>query len=326
MSAPTWVPYATLVVSLLAAGGASWAAYITGKLNKAEGHRTRQFAEAEAARDRAWSTLQSELSRAEQRNDSQHAWERDKVTEHYIAVIRAVWELHRTFSEVVIPVYRTTPVGDVDDAWSQLEAAHGRMLLETTQATIVARPAMAAALQDLRHLEVSVMAPLPNPAGVSPVLWSRAEAEHQALIRGYYALVIAARRDLGLPLAPEAAQRAGVGPVAARSLTADRSAGQLREVLARCDVFPAQGARADFLIDGTSLSAFQLDVPRLRARLRALLTRDGLTWAACISDELSSESQQEALRAIVDCVEHGLRVGPASRDTPTGGRVYAWMD
>jgi hypothetical protein len=326
---PTWLPYATFGVSVLAAGGASWAAIIAGKLNRKEGERNRQFNEAEARRSRAWNELQSDLSRAEGRVEVDRTWERDRVTEHYLALLRATNELSMCYTERVVPAYASTPVGDLNAVWAELTAAHGRLLQRMSEAMVVARQGVMPHIGLLADIDLLVMVPFARSHGAPPLANQRAEREHHVLVERTLSLTFAMRADLGLATGDEAQRLAdAVGRAdrqADRSLARADDPDELRRVLQQLQVQPLMGARPDLLIDGTALSGYQLPLASLRRPVAALLLISGEVLATGLADDLDIQLEIATLQDLVRYVESGLRDGPGQRDAPGGGRVVAWF-
>lgn len=326
---PTWLPYATLGVSAVAAGGASWAAIIAGKLSRKEGERARRFNEAEAERSRQWTELQADRARAEDRADAHSAWERDRVTEHYLSLLRAAQELSICYTERVVPAYASTPVGDLETAWHDLSAAHGRLIQRISEAMVVARVSVMPHLGLLADVDVLVMMPFARSHGAPALAGQRAEREHRVLVDRTLSLTFAMRADLGLAAGNAVQSLADAvreaDRQADRSLARSDEPNELRAILRQLQVLPLQGARPDLLIDGTSLSRYQLPLPGLRRPVAALLLVFGESLTAGIADDLDARVELATLQGMVRYVESGLRDGPDQRDTPEGGRVAAWF-
>lgn len=302
---------------------------IAGRLNRAEGTRSRRFNQSEATRTRAWTELQAATARAEDRVEVDRAWERDQVTEHYLALLRSVQDLSIAYTEQVVPVYASTPIGDRHQAWRDLAAAHGRLMQRIVETMVVARPSVLAHLALLADIDVLVMVPIAHANGLPELAEQRANREHHLIDERTLQLASAMRVDLGIASDPVNKQVTAALQDATRkgdrSLASSSDPAQLNDRLRQLRVISLGGDPVDFRVDGTTLSRYQLPFRGLRRPVAGLMTIHEPRLALGVADDLSVDVELATLRGALRYVESGLRDGPSQRDIPDGGRLVAWF-
>lgn len=291
-AAPSWVAYLGLCFSGVAAVGGVGAAIITARLH---------------------------------RRNADAAWERDRVTEHYLELLQSAYAVSNVYAHEVTAIYESTPVGDVDHAWALLSQAHSEFFGKSLLTSVVARRATRQALSDLLDVDIFVLAPLAAANGMPSIAFDRAQNEELVLARRLAALVVAMRVDLGLSKPGDLPTTSLPSTREQRSAAAPSDPALLRTTLRQYGVRPLRGATDEFRIDPTAMSAFQLSMPALRQPLGALMVINGpAAITAGIASDVGPDEEITLLKNLVRFVESGLRDGPGQRDSPTGGRVASW--
>ncbi|MCL8026302.1 hypothetical protein [Nocardioides bruguierae] len=286
----------------------------------------RRLDEASKETERAWEEARAAQTRAADSEHERAVWERDRVHDRYIELLRACSEFNRVIVEEIIPTYSATPVGDEQQAWTSLTTAHGRLLQTAMETLVVSRERTAAVALHLLDLDVPVFVPIARDSGTPPIANERQTREYEHFARVSAQLPRAMRADLGLAELGIASDLSpGLEGRSARRLGGDLA--DVQRFLVRYGVEPWAGAGADFVLHDAEAAFVVFHAhPGMRKPLGGVLTiQPRHQLALAIAAELPTVVRESITRQALRYVESGLRDGPTQRDNPHGGRVAAWL-
>lgn len=304
---PGVVDWLTLVVSALAVAAGVWAATVGARA------------------ERAWNEAQAATARAAEAERDAALWERDKVDQHYLNLLRALDSFKTTIGHDVVPVYVASPVGDTEAAWQAIKVAQTELMRAISETMFVARQRVFNLLPTILRIDPMVMVPIARDTGSPPIAILRMDREHQAVAQILAALPLLMRWDLGLP-GPQAGEPRDFDFDEDRSLTAglDR-ADDLLDLIRLYGIPQLGGGASDYIADESVFAAFRDAHPGLAGiEIGAIFTVDGRTWAFGRSSTVAPAAEVDLLRSVVRFLESGLRDGPNKRDSSFGGMFAVW--
>lgn len=325
MPASDWLPYAALVASLVAAGGAGWAVSTTRV------HLTR-----ESRRARELRTLRSELGRDSDRSTVESSLVRDQVTERYqelsvaLTTFQSVWVEavhHRTAADAsALP-----PGSDVTTIDARLDAAYRELQRVSTITIVVARPRVAPLLELLMSLDLRVLVPFTGTGATPAPAVERLNREHGFLLEIQRLLREAMRADLGLLEANELGMLImdtkrvldTLSP-SQRSLGYGMSERRLLEYLGAFGVQVLPGGNEyDFTMEADRFAFFQSKDPALAGAVEAILAVYGADLSLAVHAGIGEEARLPVLQKVVTTLESGFRDRPGVL-LGDGTTVYAF--
>ena len=178
----------TLIIAVIAAIGAAWAALSVRRVGANEDVISREIAALHTAVDRQ--------VRQSSENDS---WNRDEVTARYQELLFALSNVDRVVAEEISAAVVSTPVGDLAAATRSLNKAYDQLNLALTAALVVARRRVhPLALELSTGIDRRVLTPLAPEAGIPAPAHERLQSEHAYIKKMHSLLLQAMRADLGL--------------------------------------------------------------------------------------------------------------------------------
>ncbi|MGB3773413.1 MAG: hypothetical protein WBF79_08080 [Rhodococcus sp. (in: high G+C Gram-positive bacteria)] len=329
MSVPDWLPYATLAVSALAAGGAGWAITTTRV------HLTR-----ESRRARELRTIRSELTHDSDRTTVETALVRDKVTERYQDLSVALTAFQSAWVEAVRR--RTTATGsvattsfntgrDLDTSNSDVNDTYRELLRVSTITIVVARQRVAPLLEMLMSLDLRVLMPYSTTGALPTPAVERLNREHGFLIEIQRLLRDAMRADLGLLDANALGLLIMDSKRVSDTLSPDRrSIGfgaterRMIEYLVEFGVeVLAGGNDRDYTMETDRFLFYQSKDPALAGAVDAILALYGAELSLAINADLTERDRIPVLQSIVASLECGFRDRDGIR-LADGTVVYAF--
>lgn len=308
----------TLIVVVIAALGAAWAAMSVRRVGANEDVMSRELAALHTAVDRQ--------VRQASDNDS---WNRDQVTARYQELLFALSNVDRVVAEEISAAVVSTPVGDLEAAKRALDKAYDQLNLALTAALVVARRRVhPLALELSTGIDRRVFAPLAPETGIPAPAHERLQSEHAYITRMHSLLLKAMRADLGL-LDPSAeatliftTKEVESGVLADRSTAAGRSALQLIDLLEDFGVMPLLGAEDDFVMSDALLVQCEELYSAVSPNFQAVLRHIGDEIHLAIRPDLTDDRLEEIYDIAVRLVEAGLRGNIHRRDGLDGSSLF----
>jgi hypothetical protein len=308
----------TLIVVVIAALGAAWAAMSVRRVGANEDVMSRELAALHTAVDRQ--------VRQASDNDS---WNRDQVTARYQELLFALSNVDRVVAEEISAAVVSTPVGDLEAAKRALDKAYDQLNLALTAALVVARRRVhPLALELSTGIDRRVFAPLAPDTGIPAPAHERLQSEHAYITRMHSLLLKAMRADLGL-LDPSAeatliftTKEVESGVLADRSTAAGRSAGQLIDLLEDFGVMPLLGAEDNFVMSDALLVQCEELYSAVSPNFQAVLRHIGDEIHLAIRPDLTADRLEEIYEIAVRLVEAGLRGNIHRRDGLDGSSLF----
>ncbi|OZF37310.1 hypothetical protein [Rhodococcus sp. 14-2483-1-2] len=308
----------TLIVVVIAALGAAWAATSVRRVGANEDVMSRELAALHTAVDRQ--------VRQASDNDS---WNRDQVTARYQELLFALSNVDRVVAEKISAAVVSTPVGDLEAAKRALDKAYDQLNLALTAALVVARRRVhPLALELSTGIDRRVFAPLAPETGIPAPAHERLQSEHAYITRMHSLLLKAMRADLGL-LDPSAeatliftTKEVESGVLADRSTAAGRSAVQLIDLLEDFGVMPLLGAEENFVMSDALLVQCEELYSAVSPNFEAVLRHIGDEIHLAIRPDLTDERLEEIYEIAVRLVEAGLRGTIHRRDGLDGSSLF----
>ncbi|OZF04405.1 hypothetical protein CH302_03110 [Rhodococcus sp. 15-2388-1-1a] len=308
----------TLIVVVIAALGAAWAAMSVRRVGANEDVMSRELAALHTAVDRQ--------VRQASDNDS---WNRDQVTARYQELLFALSNLDRVVAEEISAAVVSTPVGDLEAAKRALDKAYDQLNLALTAALVVARRRVhPLALELSTGIDRRVFAPLAPDTGIPAPAHERLQSEHAYITRMHSLLLKAMRADLGL-LDPSAeatliftTKEVESGVLADRSTAAGRSAVQLIDLLEDFGVMPLLGAEDNFVMSDALLVQCEELYSAVSPNFQAVLRHIGDEIHLAIRPDLTDDRLEEIYEIAVRLVEAGLRGNIHRRDGLDGSSLF----
>ena len=308
----------TLIVVVIAALGAAWAAMSVRRVGANEDVMSRELAALHTAVDRQ--------VRQSSDNDS---WNRDQVTARYQELLFALSNVDRVVAEEISAAVVSTPVGDLEAAKRALDKAYDQLNLALTAALVVARRRVhPLALELSTGIDRRVFAPLAPDTGIPAPAHERLQSEHAYITRMHSLLLKAMRADLGL-LDPSAeatliftTKEVESGVLADRSTAAGRSAVQLIDLLEEFGVMPLLGAEDNFVMSDALLVQCEELYSAVSPNFQAVLRHIGDEIHLAIRPDLTEDRLEEIYEIAVRLVEAGLRGNIHRRDGLDGSSLF----
>lgn len=308
----------TLILVVIAALGAAWAAMSVRRVGANEDVMSRELAALHTAVDRQ--------VRQSSDNDS---WNRDQVTARYQELLFALSNVDRVVAEEISAAVVSTPVGDLEAATRALDKAYDQLNLALTAALVVARRRVhPLALELSTGIDRRVFAPLAPDTGIPAPAHERLQSEHAYITRMHSLLLKAMRADLGL-LDPSAeatliftTKEVESGVLADRSTAAGRSAVQLIDLLEDFGVMPLLGAEDNFVMSDALLVQCEELYTAVSPNFQAVLRHIGDEIHLAIRPDLTDDRLEEIYEIAVRLVEAGLRGNIHRRDGLDGSSLF----
>ncbi|MFY2791565.1 hypothetical protein [Rhodococcus sp. MALMAid1271] len=308
----------TLIIAVVAAIGAAWAALSVRRVGSNEDVISRELAALHTAVDRQ--------VRQSSENDS---WNRDEVTARYQELLFALSNVDRVVAEDISAAVVSTPVGDLGAATRSLNKAYDQLNLALTAALVVARRRVhPLALELSTGIDRRVLTPLAPQSGIPAPAHERLQSEHAYIKKMHSLLLQAMRADLGL-LDPgiEATlifttKEVESGALADRSTAAGRSGVQLINLLEDFGVMPLLGAEDDYVMSDELLGQCEVLYSAVSATFEAVMRHIGDEIHLAIRPDLTDERLDEIYEIAVRLVEAGLRGNIHRRDGLDGSSLF----
>jgi hypothetical protein len=297
------------VAACVAAGGATWAAIVAYLLRRSETQREQRWEAAEADRQRT-------LARIEKRTD----WIRDRKIAAVQDLYEALHNLIHVHDTVVAPVYKSSPVGDIEAARNAVSTGIIHLQLQASKAALVASRELIPIIQDSLLINGSVFTPWSAAHGTPPIAARRMSAELKAITELSGSLLAHGRAsvmDDEKTAQPYKVQQA-------RTLVTCSDASN--EALLHEYFVAPLGSGASYIaseeyFDGLR-AAHPHWTPGLSIEAVLIDTRDLLHLG--IRESLEAERASGLYREIATFVEGGLMSGPAFREGSDGSHIYVF--
>ncbi|MDZ7930476.1 MAG: hypothetical protein U5N21_10650 [Rhodococcus sp. (in: high G+C Gram-positive bacteria)] len=308
----------TLIVVVIAALGAAWAAMSVRRVGANEDVMSRELA-----------ALHTSVDRQVRQSSDNDSWNRDQVTARYQELLFALSNVGRVVAEDISEAVVSTPVGDLKAATRALDKAYDQLNLALTAALVVARRRVhPLALELSTGIDRRVFAPLAPETGIPTPAHERLQSEHAYITRMHSLLLKAMRADLGL-LDPSAeatliftTKEVESGKLADRSTAAGRSTVQLINLLEDFGVMPLLGAEDDFVMSDALLVQCEELYSAVSPSFQAVLRHIGDEIHLAIRPDLTDERLEEVYETAVRLVEAGLRGNIHRRDGLDGSSLF----
>lgn len=317
-SGVTTIAVWTLIVVVIAALGAAWAAMSVRRVGANEDVMSRELA-----------ALHTSVDRQVRQSSDNDSWNRDQVTARYQELLFALSNVDRVVAEEISAAVVSTPVGDLTAATRALDKAYDQLNLALTAALVVARRRVhPLALELSTGIDRRVFAPLSPETGIPAPAHERLQSEHAYITRMHSLLLKAMRADLGL-LDPSAeatliftTKEVESGVLADRSTAAGRSAVQLINLLEDFGVMPLLGAEDDFVMSDALVVQCEELYSAVSPTFQAVLRHIGDEIHLAIRPDLTDDRLEEIYEIAVRLVEAGLRGNIHRRDGLDGSSLF----
>lgn len=317
-SGVTTIAVWTLIVVVIAALGAAWAAMSVRRVGAKEDVMSRELA-----------ALHNSVDRQVRQSSDNDSWNRDQVTARYQELLFALSNVDRVVAEEISAAVVSTPVGDLKAATRALDKAYDQLNLALTAALVVARRRVhPLALELSTGIDRRVFAPLAPETGIPAPAHERLQSEHAYITRMHSLLLKAMRADLGL-LDPSAeatliftTKEVESGKQADRSTAAGRSAVQLINLLEDFGVMPLLGAEDDFVMSDALVIQCEELYSAVSPTFQAVLRHIGDEIHLAIRPDLTDDRLEEIYEIAVRLVEAGLRGNIHRRDGLDGSSLF----
>ncbi|WP_377451038.1 hypothetical protein [Rhodococcoides fascians] len=308
----------TLIVVVIAAMGAAWAALSVRRLGANEDVISREVA-----------ALHNAVDRQVRQSGESDSWNRDQVTARYQELLFALSNVDRVVAEEISEAVISTPVGDLAAATKALNKAYDQLNLALTAALVVARRRVhPLALELSTGIDRRVLSPLAPEGGIPAPAHERLQSEHAYITRMHSLLLTAMRADLGL-LDPSAeatliftTKEVESGVMADRSTAAGSSGVQLINLLEDFGVSPLLGAADDYVMSDELVVQCELLYSSVSPSFEAVMRHIGDEIHLAIRPDLSDARLDEIYEIAVRLVEAGLRGSIHRRDGLDGSSLF----
>ncbi|QII08088.1 hypothetical protein BH93_24285 [Rhodococcoides fascians A25f] len=308
----------TLIVVVIAAVGAAWAALSVRRVGANEDVISREVA-----------ALHNAVDRQVRQSSDNDSWNRDQVTARYQELLFALSNVDRVVAEEISAAVISTPVGDLAAATRALNKAYDQLNLALSAALVVARRRVhPLALELSTGIDRRVLTPLAPETGIAGPAYERLQSEHAYIIRMHSLLLKAMRADLGL-LDPSAeatliftTKEVETGVLSDRSTAAGRSGVQLINLLEDFGVTPLLGAADDYVMSDALVAQCEELYSAVSPSFQAVMRHIGDEIDLAVRPDLTDERLDEIYDIAVRLVEAGLRGNIHRRDGLDGSSLF----
>lgn len=299
------------IAACVAAGGASYAALITGKMRRTE-----------TAREQEWHDNRDQKSRALDRAERNSDWLKEQRSISFAEVIEQLRELIRFHDERFRPAYAQTPIGHLEDLHAEFLVIFLQTQTAAIKAALTAPACMRPILADVIGIQYGVFTPYPTGNGFPVIAGKRIKKELQAISHMLAGIAAFGRASL---LAPDPDLIAVPDALPARSGVDPTDSEAVIDFIRRYQVMDLT-PDPRYEVDDEVLEALRENYPHWSpVSLCAVVIDDREQLTLAVRRSLPN-NEKDALRALIARhVERGMHDGPAWRDgSQLGERIYLY--